>query len=291
MAAPMSEVRLERRGSATVLTIDRPAAHNAISRDTMEQLAGAVAQVRASDARVLAVRGAGDRVFVSGGDLKELAAIREHADAVAMALRMRSLLDDIASLPIPVVAAINGHAFGGGCETAVACDFRIAVDSARLAFNQIDLAIMPAWGGIERLQALVGRARALYLTTTGYPLDAATARDWGLVEEVVDRDRFDDRLGELLDRIASAPLAALTGIKRAASRAQPPTRPDLALDAADSFADTWITDAHWHAVERARDRRRTAREGAPGPAGAGPARPTDRRDPAPLGAENGSVQR
>jgi enoyl-CoA hydratase/carnithine racemase len=287
----MNEVRLERRGSATVLTIDRPACHNAISRRTMEQLASAVEEVRVSDARVLAIRGAGDQVFVSGGDLNELAAIREHADAVKMALRMRSLLDDIANLPIPVVAAINGHAFGGGCETAVACDFRIAVDSARLAFNQIDLAIMPAWGGIERLQALVGRARALYLTTTGYPLDAATAQDWGLVEEVVDRDGFDDRLGALLDRVASAPMAALTGIKDAASRAQPASRPDLAPTAATAFANTWIADAHWSAVERARDQRRAARELRSQSGSVGTRPRTDHRDSAPLGAEHGSVQR
>ena len=255
----MDEVRLERQGLATVLTIDRPAAHNAISRDTMEQLAAAIKEVKASDARVLAIRGAGNKVFVSGGDLKELSAIRDYDDAVEMALRMRALLDDIADLPIPVVAAVNGHAFGGGCETAVACDFRVVVEDARLAFNQIDLAIMPAWGGIERLQALIGRARALYLMTTGYPIDAATARDWGLVEEVVAREEYDDRLSALLARIAAAPLAALTGIKATAVRAEPPTHPDLAPGAAAAFATTWITDAHWSAVERARDQRRRDR--------------------------------
>jgi len=170
---------------------------------------------------------------------------------------MRTLLDKIAMLPIPVVAAINGHAFGGGCETAIACDFRIAVDTARLAFNQVDLAIMPAWGGIERLQALVGRARALYLTTTGYPIDAHTAHAWGLVEEVVEPGAFDTRLHTLCQRIATAPRAALTGIKATACRAQSPTRPDLAAQAAEAFADTWIADTHWTAVERARDQRRT----------------------------------
>lgn len=256
----MGEVRLERVGEATLLIIDRPAVHNAISRDTMTELDVAIDEVAASDTRVLAIRGAGERTFVSGGDLKELAAIREHPDAVAMALRMRGLCDKIATLPIPVVAAINGNAFGGGCETAVACDFRIAVETARLAFNQIDLAIMPAWGGIERLQALVGRARALYLMTTGHPLVARDAYAWGLVEEVVSPESFDTRLHQLLERMSSAPRAALTGIKATACRAQNPARPELAAQAAAAFADTWIADEHWSAVERAqagRARRRT----------------------------------
>ncbi len=120
-------------------------------------------------------------------------------------MTMRTLLDRVASLPVPVVAALNGHAFGGGCEVAIACDFRLAADDVKLAFNQVDLAIMPAWGGIERLQAVVGRGRALYLLTTGLPIDAPTAADWGLVEQVVPRSEFDDRLTELLERIARAP--------------------------------------------------------------------------------------
>jgi 2-(1,2-epoxy-1,2-dihydrophenyl)acetyl-CoA isomerase len=103
----------------------------------------------------------------------------------------------------------------------------------------------------------VGRARALYLTTTGYPIDAQTAHAWGLVEEVVERDAFNARLHTLCQRIAAAPRAALTGIKATACRAQSPTRPDLAAQAADAFADTWIADTHWTAVEEVRNKRRT----------------------------------
>lgn len=257
----MADIRLERTGNATVLTIDRPATRNAISRAVMDELSGALDEIAASDTRVLAVRGAGDQIFVSGGDLKDLAMIRGHDEARDMALRMRGLLDKLASLPIPVVAALNGHAFGGGCETAVACDFRIAVDDVRLAFNQVNLAITPAWGGIERLQSLVGRARALYLMTTGYPIDADTARAWGLIEEVTSRDAFGARLHELLERIARAPRPVLAAIKGAASRAQRPARPDLADPAAEDFARAWTADTHWRAVEQASTRRRVNTEG------------------------------
>jgi enoyl-CoA hydratase/carnithine racemase len=227
----------------------------------MSELDAALDEVAGSDARVVAIRGAGEKVFVSGGDLKELASIRSEDEAQAMAMTMRTLLDRVASLPVPVIAALNGHAFGGGCEVAIACDFRLACDEIKLAFNQVDLAIMPAWGGIERLQAVIGRGRALYLLTTGLPIDAATAAEWGLVEQVVPRGQFDDRLGEMLERIARAPRDALVGIKAAADAARPAARPDLAGAATASFARTWVGDAHWAAVAAMEERRRQSRSG------------------------------
>ena len=260
----MAEVILERHGAATVLTIDRPAAHNAISRSVMDELDTVLDEVAASDTRVLAIRGAGERVFVSGGDLKDLASVRTEADAVAMALRMRGLLDRVAGLPIPVLGALNGHALGGGGEVAIACDFRLAASDIRIAFNQVELAITPAWGGIERLEAVVGRARAMYLLSTGLPVDAATAATWGLVEEVVPRSEFDGRLAELLARIGRAPRAALAGIKATVEAGRPAVRPELAGPAAARFAQVWVDDAHWEAVAEMERRRAEARSGRTG---------------------------
>jgi len=247
---------VERLGHAALIVIDRPGAQNAISRPTMAELGLALDDVAASGARVVALRGAGERVFVSGGDLKELASIRSEAEAQAMALTMRTLLDRVATMAVPVVAALNGHAFGGGCEVAMACDIRLAADDVKLAFNQVDLGIMPAWGGIERLQAVVGRGRALYLLTTGLPIDAPTAADWGIVERVVPRPEFDDRLIELVERMARAPREALVGIKAAADAARPAARPELAAAATASFATTWVGEAHWAAVAEMEERRR-----------------------------------
>ena len=119
-------VRLETDGFVSILTIDRPAARNAIARSTMRELALTLTDVARSDARVLVVRGAGDRVFVSGGDLKELSEIRTVDKAVEMAMEMRSVLDKLSMLPIPVIAGVNGHAYGGGAEVAVACDIRVS---------------------------------------------------------------------------------------------------------------------------------------------------------------------
>src|SRR6201997_3162382 len=165
-----------------VLTIDRPHARNAIALDTMQQLEKALDA--AAGARVLVIRGAGGRAFVSGGDLKELSALRTEEDASAMAKRMRSICNQIAAFPAPVVAALNGHAFGGGAEVAVAADIRVAADDIKIGFNQVDLEIMPAWGGTERLAGLVGKSKALLLAGTGMVLDAVEAERIGLVDLV-----------------------------------------------------------------------------------------------------------
>ncbi len=151
-------VDLEIDDGLAVLTIDRPHARNAIALDTMEQLEKALDA--AAGARTLVIKGAGDRAFISGGDLKELSALRTEEDAAAMAKRMRSICDQLASFPAPVIAALNGHAFGGGAEVAVAADIRVAADDIKIAFNQVELEIMPAWGGAERLAALVGQEQS-----------------------------------------------------------------------------------------------------------------------------------
>ncbi len=256
---PGNDVRLDHDGAVTVLTIDRPEARNAIARATMQELATALDEIEASDARILVVTGAGARVFVAGGDLKELSAIRTHPDAVEMATTMRSVLDRLATLPVPVLAAVNGDAYGGGAEVAVACDMRVAADDVRCGFNQVALGIMPAWGGIERLTALVGRGRALALMTTGRVLGAEEAQALGLFDAVVPREGFDAHWREMAAQIACAPRAALVGVKAAQRAAFPSARPELADAAIDAFAHTWVADDHWRMVEEAAERRRAAK--------------------------------
>lgn len=259
---PASAVRLEQEGFVSVLTIDRPEARNAIARTTIREIASALTDVAGSDSRILVVRGGGDRVFVSGGDLKELSEIRTIDGAESMASEMRTVLDQLATLPIPVLAAINGHAFGGGAEVAVACDMRLAADDVNCAFNQVRLGIMPAWGGIERLTAITGRGRALALMTSGRAVSAREALDLGLFDEVVPRADFEARWRELSSQIASAPRDALVGIKAAQQAAFPSAHPMLAPGAVESFARTWVSETHWEMVAQAEASRRAARNGA-----------------------------
>jgi enoyl-CoA hydratase/carnithine racemase len=243
-----------------VITVDRPEASNALDTATMTELDEALAGLAASDDVSCAViTGAGGRAFIAGGDLKELEDRRDEEFARAMARRMRATLDRIADLPIPVIAAINGAAIGGGAEVAVACDVRIAADDARIGFTQILLGVMPGWGGIERLGAAVGRGRALYLMATGRVLTGPEAREWGLVEEVVPADAFPDRWRELAGQVAGAPRHALLGIKRALQAAHPNGRPDLAGPAIADFARAWAHPSHWELAEADRRRRRDAR--------------------------------
>lgn len=222
-----------------VVTIDRPQARNAISLATMDELEKALDA--AAGARALVIRGAGDRAFVSGGDLKELAAIRSEADATDMAWRMRGICDRIAGFPAPVIAALNGHALGGGAEVAVAADIRVAADDIRIGFNQVTLAIMPAWGGAERLAALVGEGRALMLAGSGVVLDAVRAQRLGLVDEVLPRAAFEEGWRSLARSLAHAPAAEIKRVVTGGTSAH---------GAVQAFARLWAADAHWAAADK-----------------------------------------
>jgi enoyl-CoA hydratase len=231
-----------------VITVDRPGARNAISLETMDALEAALDAVLdgPAPAAVLVIRGGGDRAFVSGGDLKDLARIRSFDEAVGMALRMRRLCDRLATFPAPVIAALNGHALGGGAEVGVAADIRVAAGDVTVAFNQSRLAIMPAWGGAERLAGLVGRPQALLLTTTGERIDAAEALRIGLFDRVYPRESFESSWRALAASIASSPSRAL---KKVISAAAPHHHPSLESAAAAEFAALWIADAHWQAAD------------------------------------------
>jgi enoyl-CoA hydratase len=225
-----------------VLTIDRPHARNAISLETMDQLEKALDA--AEGASALAITGAGDRAFVSGGDLKELSAIRTEEDAAAMAWRMRSICDRLASFPAPVIAALNGHALGGGAEVAVAADIRLAADDIKIGFNQVALEIMPAWGGAERLAALVGKSRALLLAGTGIVLDAADAERIGLIDQVLPRSTFEQDWRRVARALSGRPAGE---IKRVIDGVSPE-------EAVTAFARLWVGDAHWQAADQVMNR-------------------------------------
>ncbi|MFN2538746.1 MAG: enoyl-CoA hydratase/isomerase family protein [Mycobacteriales bacterium] len=244
------------RGVATI-TIDRPEARNAIGFATADELDAALDEVLGSDAAVLVLRGGGDRAFVSGGDLKELSAIRTHADAQAMGLRVRRLLNRVAEFPLPVIAALNGHALGGGAEVAISADVRIAADDIKIGFNQVTLGIMPAWGGAERLAQVIGRGRALLAVATGDLHTASEALDLGLVDRVVPRDEFDEQVSALAERLASVAPGATRAIKSVIAAAVPTVHPHTEAMATDAFAGLWAADAHWDAVEQLQQRRST----------------------------------
>jgi enoyl-CoA hydratase len=231
-------VDLEFDDGLAVVTIDRPHARNAISLETMDQLEKALDG--AEGAAALVLTGAGDRAFVSGGDLKELSALRTESEASAMAFRMRSICDRIAGFPMPTVAALNGHALGGGAEFAVAADVRVAADDIKIGFNQVTLAIMPAWGGAERLVTLVGYSKALLLAGTGTVLDAAEAERVGLVDRVLPRESFDQDWRAIARSLATRPAGEIKRVMRGVP----------ATEAVAAFARLWVSDEHWAAADK-----------------------------------------
>lgn len=235
-------VDLELDDGLAVITIDRPQARNAIAPETMEQLDDALGRARGATAMVL--KGAGDRAFVSGGDLKQLAALRTEEDAAAMARQMRAVCERIVEFPGVTIAVLNGHALGGGAEFATAADIRLAASDVKIGFNQVALEIMPAWGGAERLVSLVGYSRALLLAGTGTILQAPEAERMGLIDRVLPRETFDDDWRAIARQLAHRAAGEIKRVMKGASTDE----------AVAAFARLWVSDEHWAAADKAMNR-------------------------------------
>jgi len=200
-------------GVAT-LTVDRPDQLNALTVETLDAIEDALDEAADRDTRVLVLAGAGDEAFVAGADISYMVELST-PEAQAYAELGHRVADAIETFPAPTVAAIDGYAFGGGCELALACDLRVAAESAVLGQTEIDLGIIPGWGGTQRLSRLVGDETAKRLVFLGERIDASEAAEVGLVGEVVDDDAFDDRIDELAGELAAKPAFATRAAKEA----------------------------------------------------------------------------
>jgi enoyl-CoA hydratase len=176
---------VERDGPVAIVTINRPKVLNALSALTLDELRRSVLELKHdASVRVVIITGAGDKAFVAGADINEIAA-QTATGGRDLALRGQHVLDLIENMGKPVIAAINGYALGGGCELAMACTLRIAADTARLGQPEINLGLIPGYAGTQRLPRLVGAGRALELLLTGDPISAEEAHRIGLVNRVV----------------------------------------------------------------------------------------------------------
>jgi enoyl-CoA hydratase len=173
-----------RDGAVAVVTVNRPKKLNALNAATLRELGEAFPALAADGARAIVLTGAGEKAFVAGADIEELAGLTPAAAQAHAALGQRAF-DAIERLGVPVVAAINGFALGGGCELAMACTLRLAADTARFGQPEVNLGLTPGFAGTQRLPRLVGRGRALEILLTGDMLSAARAYEIGLVNRVV----------------------------------------------------------------------------------------------------------
>jgi enoyl-CoA hydratase len=180
-------IHLSHIDEIALITLDRPEALNALSIGQLHDLNRVLESLASGNARALLVTGAGDRAFSAGADVKELMGrtLVEQRSGAALGQAVLAKLDE---LPMPSIALINGYAFGGGLELALACTFRLAVRSAKLGFPEIKLGLIPGYGGTQRLPRLVGEARATEMILTGRTVDADEAERIGLVNRLVDGD-------------------------------------------------------------------------------------------------------
>ena len=181
-----ARVMVERAGAVLTLTLHRPAKLNAIDPPMLRRLDEVLAGIEQDrDVRVVVVTGAGPRSFSVGADVQAWAAL-EPLDMWRDWIREgHRVFDRLAALRQPTIAALNGYAFGGGLELALACDIRLAAEGIELALPEVKLGTVPGWGGTRRLPELVGTSRAKQLALTGVRVDAETAERWGLVNEIL----------------------------------------------------------------------------------------------------------
>ena len=224
---------VEDLGGVRWITVSRPEKMNALNREVLAELDAALAAAAAEPAvRVLVLTGAGDKAFVAGADIAELAGLTP-AEAEALAARGQRLFSAIEGMAKPVIAAVNGFALGGGCELALACHLRIAAATARFGQPEVRLGLIPGYGGTQRLPRLVGPGRALELLVTGAMVDAATALAWGLVNRVVEPDALRATVQQLAEQaVAVSPVAVARCLEAARAGAGLPLERALQVEAA-----------------------------------------------------------
>ncbi|MBK8792020.1 MAG: enoyl-CoA hydratase/isomerase family protein [Holophaga sp.] len=235
-----STVKLERQDGIAIVTLDRPEALNALSLKVFNDLEAAFLELaRDPSLRAVILTGAG-KAFVAGADIKEMADFGP-IQARAFARRGQSVMRLIESFPHPVIAAVNGFALGGGCELAMACDFRIASENAKAGQPEVNLGVTPGFGGTQRLARLVGRSLAKYLLFTGEILSAERALQIGLFDEVVAPEQVLPRCLEIAQTIASKGPVAVSYCKHAVNIGVEATLAQGQDFEAELFAQTFAT--------------------------------------------------
>ena len=212
MSSPIAELTLTnllyaKKDGIAYVTLNRPKVLNALNQQTWEELQAAFEDAQHdSDVRGVILTGGGDKAFIAGADISELAHVTA-VEAEKQSSFGQGVLNLIENLGKPVIAAINGFALGGGCETAMACTIRVAAENAKFGQPEVKLGLLPGGGGTQRLPRLVGKGRALLLILSGQTIDAQEAHRIGLVNEVVPATELIPRAEAILKQIfANAPI-------------------------------------------------------------------------------------
>lgn len=245
-----NEIILTIENEIATLTVNRPQARNALNWAAQEQFAAAVTAVGQQTAvRLLIITGQGEQGFVAGGDIKELVQHVQPADGARLHGIMSDALQQLSQLPMPVMAAINGDAFGGGCEILAACDLRIAKSSARFCLAQVKNGLTTGWGGAARLVSLVGPGRAMELLLTGRLFTAVEAQQMGLVHRVVATDvAWETAVAEWANELLALPRSALAALKQLVWASTWQTPAQVATLEQALFVQQWVHADHIEAM-------------------------------------------
>ena len=243
-------LRVERVGATAVLTVDRPERRNALDPETLRALAThAKALKREVEVRgVVLTGGAEGGGFLSGGDLQALSGVKTARAAREMARSAHAAVDALRALGVPLVAAVGGDAYGGGCELAAACDYRVADEGARFTWVQTRFAVTTGWGGAANLLALVPRGTATRWLLTARPVSCEEAREAGFVDEAAPRGEAVTRALAFVEAVARQPKVAvrrMLTLLRDSSSLSPAMARRLELD---HFGRSWATRDHHDAV-------------------------------------------
>ena len=202
------------------LTVNRPERYNALNAATLDEIQQAADWLEnQADARVLLITGAGDKSFVAGADIKEMQA-KSPLEGQLFGRKGQRAFRKIETLPIPVIAVVNGFALGGGCELALSCDWVLASEKALFGQPEVALGVTPGFGGSQRLPRLIGRSRAMEMITTGRKIDAATALVWGLANHVYPAEQLMEEALKVAREIAAQGPLAVQLSKQAVLRGQ-----------------------------------------------------------------------
>lgn len=203
------------KGPVSLLTVNRPQALNALNHGVLEEVSRVLHEVRRDPAlRVLLVTGAGDRAFVAGADISALSSMST-VEALDFVRLGHHVMRGIEELPVPVIAAVNGFALGGGLELLLACDLVVASEKARFGQPEINLGLIPGFGGTQRLAHRIGHIRARHWIMSGEMIDAATALGAGLVNQVVPASELSVAARKMAEALAAKPALALRQAKAA----------------------------------------------------------------------------
>jgi enoyl-CoA hydratase/carnithine racemase len=216
--ATQDGVRVEQDGTTLWVTLDRPDVRNALSRAVNLRLQAVAADAAArDDVHAVVLTGAGDKAFCAGADLKERRGVPP-SESLSFVNAIGGAINAFGDLRKPTICMMNGSAYGGGLELALACDFRVCVDSAHMALTEVRLGIMPGAGGTQRLPRIIGEARAKEMILLGRRIGAVQAYEWGLVNHVASRDKLRAAVDAILGELALGASLSVTSSKSAIER-------------------------------------------------------------------------